>query len=44
MTTCTATAESNSEPGHIHTCTGINSHIDGDHFCPECRRWWFVRN
>lgn len=26
---------------HVHTCS--NHHMDGAHFCPECRIWWAKR-
>jgi hypothetical protein len=27
------------DSSHTHTCTG--DHQDGDHFCAECKRWWY---
>lgn len=38
---CTARGESFAVPGHTHTCVG--RHNEGDHYCGECRRWWWTK-
>lgn len=36
---CRATMPGIADPSHTHTCTG--DHNNGDHFCAECKRWWY---
>ena len=40
---CSAQTKSVAVPGHTHTCIGVHDE-DGDHFCRECGRWWWVRD
>jgi hypothetical protein len=36
---CTETMVSMADPTHTHYCSGHDE--DGNHFCPECMRWWW---
>lgn len=39
MTDCKAKMKSTRSPGHTHQCIG--KHTGVDHFCGECRTWWY---
>lgn len=38
---CSATMTSRAVPGHTHVCAG--KHDAGDHFCSECKRYFWTR-